>query len=537
MTKDTAVHVDNKDEELPPKSAYHVEETVLASLTEENLMKLSRESLNVYSWTGVRLLGILFVMGCNQAGFGVDWAVIGGINSIDAWHDYFGFGTSGGTYGLLNALMNIGTVCGSPFLALSDVFGRRSVNFAGNIFVIAASVMQATAPNIKVFMGGRFLMGFGSALLSSSQYVGEISPLHLRGLMVGIFGSAFQIGSLAMTGSMMAISKIDGDLAWRLPLYLNMVFPALVALGLYTLCPESPRYYIQRGNRDAAKQVVARYHTTSGDIDQPIVNIIVSQMEASIENDRAGHQKFWDYSVFLKKTVHYRLLVLVLYSVFQQWNGGGIITYYMVPALETIGINDSMSQLGIQLGTTATYFVFTAVGAVIIDRFRRRTMIFVGLATMILFQTTTTITSWQYDVNGSKASAGLTILWIYLYQTCSAMFVATMHNLYPVEILSLPLRAKGMGLYGLIQGGAGAVQTYGISQGINKIGYKIWVVYIVYNTIQLVLSYFVFPETSGLSLEEIDAVFETPGVAPVKMSKDIYKAKKQMEEANQEPVP
>jgi MFS family permease len=123
----------------------------------------------------------------------------------------------------------------------------------------------------------------------------------------------------------------------------------------------------------------------------------------------------------------------------------------MVPALETIGVKDSMSQLGIQLGTTAVYFVFTAVGALIIDRLRRRTMIFVGLATMILFQTTTTITSWQYDVTGSKAAAGLTILWIYLYQTFSAIFIATMHNLYPVEILSLPLRAKGMGLYGLIQ--------------------------------------------------------------------------------------
>jgi hypothetical protein len=38
-------------------------------------------------------------------------------------------------------------------------------------------------------------------------------------------------------------------------------------------------------------------------------------------------------------------------------------------------------------------------------------------------------------------------------------------------------------------------------------------------------SYFIFPETSKLSLEEIDAVFETPGVAPVKISLDIQKAK------------
>jgi MFS family permease len=334
--EDTAAETVKED--LPPKSASYVEEAVLASLTEEDVWRLSQESLTMWSWTGVRLSLILFVQGCNQAGFGVDWAVIGGINAYDSWHDYFGFGTSGGTYGLLNALMNIGNVCGAPFLALSDIIGRRSVNFIGNLLVIVASIMQATSPNLKVFMAGRFFMGFGSAMLSSSQYMGEISPVHLRGLLVGIFGACFQIGSLCMTAAMIGITKIEGNLQWRLPLYLNMIFPAIVCLLMYVVCPESPRYYIQRGKRDAARAVVAKYHTTSGDINQPIVDIVVSQMEASIENDRAGHQKFWDYSVFLKRTVRYRLLVLVLYSIFQQWNGGGIITYYVSkPITDMVG--------------------------------------------------------------------------------------------------------------------------------------------------------------------------------------------------------
>lgn len=66
------------------------------------------------------------------------------------------------------------------------------------------------------------------------------------------------------------------------------------------------------------------------------------------------------------------------------------------------------------------------------------------------------------------------------------MVTSFRHNLYPVEILSLPLRAKGMGLYGVIQGACGAVEAYGISIGISKVGYKIWCVYIVYNALQLV---------------------------------------------------
>jgi hypothetical protein len=118
-------------------------------------------------------------------------------------------------------------------------------------------------------------------------------------------------------------------------------------------------------------------------------------------------------------------------------------------------------------------------------------------------------------------------MWIFMFQICSSALIATMHNLYPVEILALAIRAKGMGMYGFVQGVAGTVQNYGISVGIDKLGYKIWCVYIVYNALQLIVAWFIFPETFGLSLEEIDAVFETPGVRPVKMSLDIQKAKKE----------
>lgn len=104
----------------------------------------------------------------------------------------------------------------------------------------------------------------------------------------------------------------------------------------------------------------------------------------------------------------------------------------MAAALETIGIDGTKPQLGITIGTTAVYFVFTAVGSLLVDKFRRRTLIFAGLISMIIFQTATTITSWQYSLHASHATAALTLLWIFLFQTFSATLIATMHNLYPV---------------------------------------------------------------------------------------------------------
>lgn len=460
--------------------------------------------------------------------------MIGGINSFDTFHEYFGFPNAGVIIGTINGLMTIGNFMGAPFLALGDVIGRRGINFLGNAIVIVAALLQGLAPNLPALMVGRFLLGFGSSMASAPQYMAEISPIHLRGRLVGFFGTFFQVGSIIISGAMVGFTKWDSNYQWRVPLLFEAFFPLLVCITIYWWCPESPRYLILKGRRDEARSVIARYMTTHNDADAPIVPLVLQQMEESLESSRAGTWAAYDFRVFFTKSVRFRTIVLVLYSCFQQWNGGAIISYYLSPALDTIGITDPLPQLGINLGSTITYFVFEFIGSFLVDVFRRRTLIITGLITFIVTQTAVTITSWRYSVHESHATAVLTVVWVFIYQMCSASLIATMHNLYPVEILSLPLRAKGMGFYNMVQGAAGVVQSYGISVGIDKVGYKIWVVYIVYNTLQLIAAYFVFPETSKLSLEEIDTIFETPGASPVKLSKKINRAKREKAKADRQ---
>lgn len=75
----TESNVDYKDSEA------HIEEIAIARLTEEDLFALSQESLRFKSWTTFRIALIMIVQGCNQAGYGIDWAVISGINAFDHW--------------------------------------------------------------------------------------------------------------------------------------------------------------------------------------------------------------------------------------------------------------------------------------------------------------------------------------------------------------------------------------------------------------------------------------------------------------------
>lgn len=247
---------------------------------------------------------------------------------------------------------------------------------------------------------------------------------------------------------MVSFATIHTDWCWRIPLLLEALFPVIVCSLIFLVCPESPRYLVQQNKYEEARSVIAKYMTTSGQKDQPIVHTMVRQIEESIEHERAdSFRKFWDFRVFFTKVVRYRLLVLVMYSVFQQWNGGGIISTFLVPALGTVGIDGTEELLGINLGLTATYFVFTLFGSYIIDKFNRRTLIFAGLISVITMQTLSTITAWRYSVVPSSVTAGLTITWIFCFQILSSTFIATMHNLYPIEILSLTLRARGVGLY------------------------------------------------------------------------------------------
>jgi hypothetical protein len=93
------VHYD--DITTAAKLGVGVDEVVVNRITEEDAMRISAECLNLWSPAGRRIMLIILVMGFNQAGFGIDWAVIGNINSFQTWHDFFGFGNAGAVIGTM----------------------------------------------------------------------------------------------------------------------------------------------------------------------------------------------------------------------------------------------------------------------------------------------------------------------------------------------------------------------------------------------------------------------------------------------------
>jgi MFS family permease len=84
---------------------------------------------------------------------------------------------------------------GAPFAAvLSDNYGRRKAMFIGAIVINIGMVIVSTASVLAQFVVGRFVLGFGVAILTvgAPAYAIEIAPPHWRGRCTGRRHSIFR---------------------------------------------------------------------------------------------------------------------------------------------------------------------------------------------------------------------------------------------------------------------------------------------------------------------------------------------------------
>jgi MFS family permease len=139
--------------------------------------------------------------------------------------------------------------------------------------------------------------------------------------IVGIFGAFFQVGSLAIVGIMMGFTHWESNWSWRVAFLIQAIFPFFVCVTIYWFCPESPRYMVMKGHREKARTMISKYFTSSEDPNHPFVETMIAQIDESIETSAVGFRAVWDFRVFFTKAVGFRTFVLLLYSIFQQWNG------------------------------------------------------------------------------------------------------------------------------------------------------------------------------------------------------------------------
>lgn len=198
--------------------------------------------------------------------------------------------------------------------------------------------------------------------------------------------------------------------------------------------------------------------------------------------------------------------MVIAMAFFGQWSGNNVVSYFMPKMIENAGITNTSTQLLINAINPIFSMLGAIYGATLLDKLGRRTMLMAGLAGGMFSYCLLTAFTAESERN-SNLSYG-TIVSIYLFGIFFAWGWTPLQTLYPVECLENRTRAKGSGLNFLFLNVAMVVNTYGISVGIDKIGWKLYVVYIGWQVVELVVIYFFFVETAGKTLEELSGIFE-----------------------------
>ncbi|KAG9310116.1 general substrate transporter [Chiua virens] len=459
----------------------------------------------------------LLVSCCTISGllFGYDTGVISGA-LVTIGGDLGPAELSDGQKELITSATTLGALLGGLVAgAMSDWTGRRLVLGMADVIFIGGAIGQAVCHTVWSMIGGRFLIGIGVGLASciAPLYIQELSPTRLRGRMVVLNVVMITLGQVIAYGIDAGFANVNSG--WRWMVGLSMV-PAGLQLGVLAFLPESPRILVRRGNMEAAYKVLARVYTTATPEQvKRKLSVLHATVRQSIEI--TDSTTFWQRlgSMLWIPANRRALIVACGMQAFQQLCGFNTLMYYSASLFQEIGFNQPTA---VGLIISGTNFLFTLVALKWIDIVgRRRIMLWsapgmiVGLALAAIafyFMTEHTGNVLVTGEHYSQVWSAIVLLSMIIYV---ASYASGLGNVpwQQGELFGLEVRGIGTSLATATNWGANLIinSTYlslmaeitpsgafGFYAGLCLLGF----VFCVY----------CFPETAGLSLEEVRWVFE-----------------------------
>jgi sugar porter (SP) family MFS transporter len=432
---------------------------------------------------------------------GYDGSLLNGLLSNSAFKTYFN-GTNDGLWaGIVSSIYQIGGVVALPFVGPAlDTWGRRVGMFFGASLIVLGTIIQGTTSvthSLGQFMGGRFLLGFGVSLAASAGpiYVVEVCHPAYRGVVTGLYNTFWFTGSIVSSGAARGALNLGGNASWLIPVWLQLLFSGFICIFCLWL-PESPRWLYVNNKIDKSTAMLTKYHG-DGDSNSIWVSLQLREYDEFL-NLNGADKRWWDYSaLFRSRGSCYRLACNVIISIFGQWAGNGLVSYFFSAVLSTAGVKDDLTQLNYNLGYACWQFFFAICGALVVDRVGRRPLLLFTNIACTLTWIAVSISSSQYFATQSVAAAKAVIGFIFIFGAVYSVGFTPLQALYPVEVLSFEMRAKGMAFSNLAVNAAGLLNQFAWPVAIANITWKTYIVFTVWCAIQATVIYFMIPETKN----------------------------------------
>lgn len=439
--------------------------------------------------------------------FGYDASLISGLLSNQQWFADLNIASSQ-MEGLVIAAQSFGAIGALiPAAYISDLIGRRWTVILADVVTIATVIGQSFCRTSTSFLGTRLLLGFFSvwSLVSTNALVIELSHPRQRAQVTALCNTFFYLGSITAAWTNYGALTITGSWSWRLPVLIQISFPAVQILFL-AMTPESPRWLLTKGHDERAKDILICYHA-NGVHDDEMVDLEFREAKAAVEAEERGASYSW-LALFSTKGNIKRTVLTLFLGLSSQWVGNGIISYYLAPILESIGIGSSRQQIAINGGLQIFNWAVSAVAALLAERLGRRTLLLISAIGMILSMSVVTACSATYANTGDNQSGTAVIVFLFLFFGAYDVGFTPIPPLYVNEIASTHLRAKYSSLYWFSTAVALCFNQYVNPIAFDAITWKYYFVYISVLCPVIAVLYFYAPETKGRALEQVAAIFD-----------------------------
>jgi SP family arabinose:H+ symporter-like MFS transporter len=421
--------------------------------------------------------------------FGFDTAVISGTTGALTQV----YGLSSKSLGITVSIAIWGTVVGAMLAGfIGERFGRRDSLRVMALFYLVSALGCALAWNWSSLLVFRFIggLGIGGSSVLAPMYIAEIAPAKWRGRLVGLFQFNVVFGILVayFSNYILALLRL-GAAEWRWDLGVA-AFPAALFFGMLFTIPRSPRWLVKKGRVAEARTVL---QMTGDENYEHDLQEIVESIE--IERKRSGER-------LLTRKHALPIFLAVSIGLFNQLSGINAILYYLNDIFAHAGFSRMSGDLqAVAIG--ATNLAFTMIAMSVIDKLGRKTLLLVGsVGTAICLAGVSAI----FFTHSHESL----LVWLLVgYIAFFAFSQGAVIWVYLSEVFPNSVRAKGQSLGTFSHWFMNALISGIFPLMAASSGAYPFVFFSAMMVLQFFVVLFVYPETKGLTLEEMQKELAT----------------------------
>jgi MFS transporter, SP family, arabinose:H+ symporter len=412
--------------------------------------------------------------------FGLDVAVISGAeNAIQKlWN------LSDVMHGAAIAMALYGTAFGAALgnIPANKIGRKKTLIWIGILFLIS-SIGAAVVNEVNSFMFFRFISGLsiGASSVVAPVYIAEIAPAQHRGKMVATFQLNIVTGILLAYLTNYLLSGVGGSNDWRWMLGI-VAAPSLVFTILMLFVPETPRWLVLFKKDEAeATRVLQLTNQNAAEV--------ITKIKTSVKQKKEN---------LFSKIFFKPLLLAFLLAFFNQMSGINAIIYYAKKVFTMAGLGDNAALLS-SVGIGAVNLLFTILGWNLIDRYGRRTLMYIGSIGYIV---SLALIAYSFYTNETQ----FITYYVFLFIAAHAVGQGAVIWVFISEIFPNAVRAQGTSFGCLTHWVFAAIIAQVFPVFATQFGgTTIFTFFCIMMIFQLIFVWKMMPETKGIALEEIDA--------------------------------